>query len=75
MSTRTPYRIVVRGELTERFRAAFEPFALEWEGGNTILAGNVVDQGQLHELLDRISGLGIELIAVERLPHAAATIS
>lgn len=75
MSTTTPYRIVLRGELTERFRTAFEPFALEWEGGNTILAGDVVDQGQLHELLDRISGLGIELIAVERLPDAAATTS
>jgi hypothetical protein len=68
MSGTTPYRIVLRGELTDRYRTAFEPFALECEEGNTVLAGDVADQGQLHDLLDRIAGLGIELLAVERLP-------
>ena len=29
MSGTTPYRIVLRGELTDRYRTAFEPFALE----------------------------------------------
>jgi hypothetical protein len=72
MSGTTAYRIVLRGELTDRYRSAFEPFALVCERGNTVLAGDVADQGQLHELLDRVAGLGIELLAVERLSDPTA---
>jgi hypothetical protein len=73
MTGTTRYRIVLRGELTDRYRAAFEPFELECEAGYTVLAGDVADQGQLHVLLDRIATLGIELLAVERIPDPAAS--
>jgi hypothetical protein len=32
--------------------------------GETVLSGSVRDQSALHGLLDRVAGLGIELIAV-----------
>jgi outer membrane PBP1 activator LpoA protein len=65
MGTRTVYRIVVRSELGERFALAFEGMEIEERGGQTILTGEVIDQPHLHGILDRIGGLGLELVSVE----------
>jgi hypothetical protein len=62
------YRIVVRSELSGRYAKAFEGMEMETTSGHTILTGEVVDQVQLHGILDRISGLGLELVSVEPLP-------
>jgi hypothetical protein len=66
--TGTVYRIVVRDELSERFAVAFEGMEMETKCGQTILTGEVVDQPQLHGILDRIGGLGLKLISVEAVP-------
>jgi hypothetical protein len=68
MGTRTVYRIVVRSELSARYGAAFEGMELEARSGQTILTGEVIDQPHLHGILDRINGLGLELLSVESLP-------
>jgi hypothetical protein len=60
----TIYRIVVRGELSRRYLPAFEGMTLAAGEGRTAITGPVVDQAQLHGLLDRISELGLELISV-----------
>jgi hypothetical protein len=65
------YKIVVDGELTERFAGAFEGMKLEAESGQTIITGQVVDQSHLHGILNRICGLGLSLVSVETLPHYA----
>jgi hypothetical protein len=66
----TVYQIVVRGELSQRFRPAFEGMALVSGDGRTVITGPVVDQAHLHGLLDRVGDLGLELISVN--PTAAA---
>ena len=58
------YRIVVRGELSERYAAAFEGMEMETETGRTILTG-VIDQPRLHGIFERINGLGLELLSVQ----------
>ena len=63
------YQIVVRSELSERYAAAFEGMEMETKGGQTVLTGEVVDQVQLHGILDRIGGLGLELVSVQSLPE------
>lgn len=63
------YRIVVRSELSERYAAAFEGMEMETKSGLTVLTGGVVDQVQLHGILDRIGGLGLELVSVQSLPE------
>jgi outer membrane PBP1 activator LpoA protein len=63
------YRIVVRSELSERYAAAFEDMEMETKGGQTVLTGEVVDQVQLHGIIDRIGGLGLELLSVQALPE------
>jgi hypothetical protein len=62
------YRIVVRDEIGERFALAFEGMEVEARGGQTVLTGEIIDQPHLHGILDRINGLGLELLSVESLP-------
>jgi hypothetical protein len=67
------YRITVRGVLSERLAAAFEPLTLTGvEDGRTALAGRCVDSAALFGVLDRIRDLGLELLRVESsdvVPH------
>jgi hypothetical protein len=64
----TRYRIVVRGELSERYSTAFEGMSLLSEDGETVITGPVRDQAHLHGLLARISDLGLELVSVNAAP-------
>jgi hypothetical protein len=63
------YRIVVRSELGDRYASAFEGMEMETKDGQTILTWQVVDQPHLFGILDRINGLGLELLSVEPLPE------
>jgi hypothetical protein len=65
--TKTVYRIVVRGELSDRYAVAFEGMQMETKDGRTVLSGEVVDQPHLHGILDRMSALGLELLSVQAL--------
>ena len=62
--TPTRYRIVVKGRLSESFASVFEDLRVEPLPGRTALEGDFVDQSQLHGVLDRLRGLGIELVSV-----------
>jgi hypothetical protein len=61
------YRIVVRGELSDRYAVAFEGMQMETKDGETILTGEVADQSHLHGILDRIGELGLRLLSVRNL--------
>ena len=69
--TGTVYRIVVRSELSDRYAVAFEGMKMETKDGETILTGEVIDQPHLFGILDRINGLGLELLSVQALPDDA----
>jgi hypothetical protein len=62
------YCIVVRSELSECYAAAFEGMKMETKEGQTILIGEIIDQPHLFGILDRINGLGLELLSVRALP-------
>ena len=65
------YRIVVRSKLCERYASAFEGMKMETKDGQTILIGEIIDQPHLYGILDRINGLGLELLSVQALPDYA----
>jgi hypothetical protein len=58
------YRIVVAGELSRRFASAFDGMTAQSGAGQTVITGMVVDQPQLHGLLDRVGELGLDLVSV-----------
>jgi hypothetical protein len=66
--TRKVYRIVVTSELTDRYASAFEGMRIEITGGQTILTGEVKDQPHLFGVLNRLNGLGLELLSVQAMP-------
>jgi hypothetical protein len=61
------YRIVVRGELDDRFAYLFSGMEMERVEGTTVLTGRVIDQAQLHGFIERFEELGLELLAVEHM--------
>jgi hypothetical protein len=58
------YRIVVAGELSGRFAPAFDGMSVQCSGGQTEITGMVVDQSQLHGLLNRVGEFGLDLVGV-----------
>jgi hypothetical protein len=60
----TIYRIVVRGELSQRYVPAFDGMTLATGEGQTAITGPVTDQAHLHGLLNRVGDLGLELLSV-----------
>ena len=69
--TRTLYRIVTRSELSERYAAAFDGMQMDTKDGETILIGEIIDQRHLLGILERINGLGLQLLSVQPLPDDA----
>jgi outer membrane PBP1 activator LpoA protein len=67
----TVYRIIVRSELGDRYGAAFEGMQMDTKSGNTVLTGKIIDQPHLYGIIDRINGLGLELLSVQALPEVA----
>ena len=63
----TCYRIVVAGELSDRFAPAFDGMTMRCTGGQTAITGMVVDQSNLHGLLDRVGELGLDLVSVNAI--------
>lgn len=56
------YEIVIDGQLSARWEAWFDGFAIaDGADGTTVLRGFVVDQAALHGLLQRLRDLGIPL--------------
>jgi hypothetical protein len=57
----TTYRIVVEGELSDRFASTFAGMHLERGVGETFLTGEILDQAQLQGLLAHVSDLGLAI--------------
>lgn len=64
------YRIIVSGRLGEAGRAAFEDLRVEPHGTDTALTGEL-DLPGLRGVLDRLLGLGLELVHMSRLADEA----
>ena len=67
-STGKLYRIVVRSELGERYASAFYGMHIETRDGRTILTGELKDQPHLFGVLNRLNGLGLQLLSVQAMP-------
>jgi hypothetical protein len=59
------YRIVVRGAVSPRLAETIE--CVNASDQETVLTADVVDQAQLHGILERLRDLGIDLVRIEAL--------
>lgn len=67
------YRLVIDGELSQRYARAFEGMEVRSGHGETELTGEIVDPSQLQGLLERIAGLGLTLKSVSPLDSDPAS--
>jgi hypothetical protein len=59
------YQIRIKGPLRQHWASWFEGLTITLDvGGDTLLAGTVVDQAALHGVLKKVRDLGMPLIAV-----------
>jgi hypothetical protein len=66
------YRIVLRGELSPRFRDFFENMSLESADGHSVLVGDLVDQADLAGVLNQVQATGLELVSVNQVDPSEA---
>lgn len=59
------YRIVVKGAVSTRLTKSIE--CVHASDQETVLTADVIDQAQLHGILERLRDLGIELLRIETL--------
>jgi hypothetical protein len=64
--------IIARGRLSDRRARTFEGMTPVRHPGRTKLIGEIADQGQLHGLLARIRGPGLELQHLDVTPEERA---
>ncbi len=64
------YHIRIRGHLPDRYAAWFAPLTITREpSGETLLMGELVDQGELFGVLLKIRDLGLPLLKVSPDPN------
>jgi hypothetical protein len=66
----TRYRIVVRGAVSPRLAETIE--GVSESDQETVLTAEVVDQSQLHGILERLRDLGIDLVRIETISGRSA---
>jgi hypothetical protein len=64
------YRIVVRGEVTERFAEPLEGVVVESAGDTSILSVEIIDQAKLQGTLGWLYDHGIDLLSVNPAEEA-----
>jgi hypothetical protein len=69
----TTYRIVLEGELSDRFAATFPDMHLQCGDGETSLTGEIRDQAQLQGLLAQVAELGLSLRSFGPVTPRSAT--
>ncbi|HEY2258442.1 MAG TPA: hypothetical protein VGH45_01940 [Solirubrobacteraceae bacterium] len=61
------YEIRIRGKVGDSVLASFDDMDAAVKPAETVLTGRIVDQAQLHGVLQRIQLLGLELVEVRRV--------
>jgi hypothetical protein len=60
------YQIRVKGTLDQSWSDWFGSLTVTEQNGETLLAGQVIDQAALHGILAKINDLGLVILSVER---------
>lgn len=68
------YEIRIRGRVGRAVLDTFERLESDVEPVETVLHGPVRDQAELHGVLQRVQCLGLELVAVRRLPESGTDL-
>lgn len=65
------YKILVRGHLDSRWSVWFDGMTIATNDGETVIAGDNIDQPRLRGMLNKIWDLNLTLISVTRMDQRA----
>jgi hypothetical protein len=57
-------KITIQGFLDKKWMISFDGMDISYDGNNTILTGDIIDESHLHGILNRIRDLNLNLISV-----------
>ncbi len=60
------YKILIKGTLDQSWSDWFGSLTVTEQNGETLLAGQVIDQAALHGILAKINDLGLVILSIER---------
>ena len=63
------YQIKIKGSLGKQLSLFSKAMTSSYENGVTTITGKVIDQSELHGILNRIRDIGLQLISVQRIEH------
>ncbi|WP_433275322.1 hypothetical protein ACQPZA_29025 [Pseudonocardia xinjiangensis] len=63
------YEFRIIGRLSERARGAFRGMEVHEVPAETVISGEVAEDGGVQEVLALIQSLGLEVVAVQRAPR------
>jgi hypothetical protein len=67
-STGSVYEIKLKGILSDQWSDWFDGMEIRYDAdGNTQLSGVIIDQSELHGILDKVCDLGLPLLSVKLL--------
>jgi predicted transcriptional regulator with HTH domain len=61
------YQIVVRGQSRTTLTGALEGMSVRFDGGNSVITGDIVDQSQLLGAVEWLADRGIQIVSVTPL--------
>jgi hypothetical protein len=61
------YEVRVTGRLSDRARDAFEGMDVDEVTAETVISGLVHQDDQLHEILEMIQSLGLQVVSVQQV--------
>ena len=67
------YRIVVRGELRLDPAGVFENLSVQPAGDCSVIEGPIMDQSQLHGVLEHLGDMGVEIVSVTPMGESDET--
>ena len=56
--------IIIQDHLDEKWKDWFEGMEISYEGGNTIVTGNLKDEAHMHGILNQIRDLNLKIISI-----------
>lgn len=59
--------IILQGHLDKDWKNCFQGFEFNYEGGNTLIEGEIKDEAHLHGVLNQIRDLNLKLISINPL--------
>jgi len=62
--------IEIKGHIDQKWKNWFNQFEISYDGGNTLLKGEVCDDSQLYGIINKLRDLNLSLLSLSTLSNS-----